>query len=390
MDTITTRTESTISTTQPPAAEGGAARRPAGANLAEIARALRAKPFRPHRLFRNGHAQTVVYYAWPHRRRLGDEHRRDEGRLFEVEPGTRLLAHCRWQERRRERPTLVLVHGLEGSSDSIYMVGIARKAFRAGFNVVRLNSRTCGGTEHLTKTLYHSGMSGDLRHIVGELAESDGLRSIYLAGFSMGGNLVLKLAGEYGDDPPRELSGVCAVSPAMDLGACAEAIERRANWLYERSFVRDLRRRVGRKAKLFPGVYDTRNLRRVRTVRDFDELFTAVHGGFKDAEDYYRQCSALHLVPRIRVPTLIVHAQDDPFIPFEPAFRNPSLVENPHVILLATRHGGHVAFIGEAAGGEDRFWLENRVVEFGALLAGEPAPAPARARRSLGHQDDRV
>lgn len=370
MDTTTTRTGPgpTSQTAQADAAD--AAHESAGARLREIARALSAEPFRPHRLFRGGHAQIVAYYSWPHRLRYGVEHRRDESRLFEVASNARLLAHCRWQSDRRAHPTLILVHGLEGSSDSFYMLGTARKAYRAGFNVVRINSRTCGGTEHLSESLYHSGMSEDVRRVVEELTERDRLSDIYIVGFSMGGNLVLKLAGEYGDAAPRSLLGVCAVSPAMDLASCADAIEMRRNWLYNANFVWNLRRRLRRKAKLFPGLYDRQNIRRVRTVRDFDDLYTAVHGGFEDAADYYRQCSALQLVPRIRVPTLVVHAQDDPFIPFEPSFRHPSLGENPCVILLATERGGHVAFIGERSTREDRFWLENRIVEFGRLLLG--------------------
>jgi hypothetical protein len=341
---------------------------PRDARLAEIEQQLSSRPFVPHRLFRNGHAQTLAAFAWPRRQRLREEDRAYDSRLFEVEPGVRLLAHCRWQPARLECPTLLLVHGLEGSSSSRYILGTSGKAFRAGFNVVRLNVRNCGGTEHLAPTLYHSGMSDDVARVVEELLESDRLASLFVVGFSMGGNLVLKMTGEMSADAPRALKGVAAVSPSLDLRACAHAIEQRSNWLYQHSFVRSLHRRIRHKQRLFPEIYDASALRHVRTVRQFDEVYTAVHGNFRDADDYYERSSALQFVPRIRVPTFILHAQDDPFVPFS-SFRDPALRENPHVILVATRYGGHVAFLADEARGEDRFWAENRVVEFCTLLS---------------------
>jgi predicted alpha/beta-fold hydrolase len=335
--------------------------------LDEIAHALESKPFRPHRLFRGSHAQTLAGFAWPHRLRIRERNVADEPRLFEVEPGVCLLAHCRWQNRdggRGAHPTVLLVHGLEGSSESVYILSTAQKAYAAGFNVLRVNMRNCGGTEHLTPTLYNSGMSDDFRQIVNELIECDELRSIFLVGFSMGGNIVLKLAGEFGGEAPRELSGVCAVSPALDLKACADAIQMRSNWLYQRRFMRSLRRRVRHKEKLYPALYDTRSLRSVRTIRDFDERYTAAHGGYSDAADYYERASALRLIARINRPTLIIHALDDPFVPFT-SFRHPSIAANPSVILLAPPRGGHVGFVADdAREDEDRFWAENRVIEF--------------------------
>lgn len=335
----------------------------AGGFMGSLASALRAKPFRPHPLFRSGHAQTLIAYAWPRRRRLREVHK-DEARLFAVEPGVRVLVHCRWQADRRAHPTLLLVHGLEGSSESVYMSSAAFKAQRAGFNVLRLNLRTCGDTLHLTNTLYHSGMSQDLRALIEELIARDRLTDIFLGGFSLGGNLSLKLAGEYGADAPRELKGVCAVSPSVDLASSADAIERRSNWVYNRKFIRSLKRRMREAARLYPECYDTTQLKFIRTIRDFDARITAPHSGFRDADDYYARSSALPLISRIRVPTLIIHAEDDPFIPFA-ALRHPSVSANPHVILLAPRHGGHVGFVGDDhTTGEDRFWAENRLVEF--------------------------
>jgi predicted alpha/beta-fold hydrolase len=343
-----------------------AAPKPSGA-LSEIARALEARPFRPHPLFRGGHAQTLVGYAHA-RRAIMRESARDEARLFETAPGVRVMARCRWQSRPDGSPTLVLVHGLEGSSESRYMLGTADKAYRAGFNTLRTNIRTCGGTETLAETLYHSGLTEDLRAILAELRARDGLSEIYLAGFSLGGNQCLKLAGELGADAPRELRGVAAVSPSLDLSACAAAIERRANWLYNQRFVAALKRRMTRAAELYPERYDPAALRHVRTVRDFDTRYTAPHSGFRDADDYYARASALQFVGRISVPTLVVHAQDDPFVPYA-SFLHRSLRDNPRIVLLAPARGGHVGFVADARrGAEDRFWAENRVVEFCRML----------------------
>jgi len=342
----------------------------APARLAEIARALAAKPFTPHPLFKSGHAQTLAAFAWPRRRRLR-ELRGDEARLFEVEPGVRVLVHCRWQPERRARPTLLLVHGLEGSSESIYMQSTALKAHRAGFNVLRLNIRTCGDTLHLTETLYNSGMSQDLRALIGELIGRDELTAVFLCGFSLGGNMSLKLAGEYGADFPPQLKGVCAVSPSVELAASAARIERRSNWVYQRRFIRSLKRRMREAARLYPERYDASRLALVRTLREFDERYTAPHGGFRDAADYYARSSSLPLIPRIQIPTLIVHAEDDPFIPFD-SLRHPSVGANPKVILLAPRHGGHVGFVSDGhIIGEDRFWAENRLIEFCERIEGE-------------------
>jgi len=289
-----------------------------------------------------------------------------EARLFDVEPETQTRADCHWQKNPREHATLVLVHGLEGSSDSGYILGTAEKAFVAGFNVVRLNQRNCGGTEHLTPELYHSGRSGDVRTVIEELIERDQLPEIFAAGFSMGGNLVLKMAGEYGADAPRELRGIVALAPSFVLAACADALEEPRNFIYERYFVRKLKARMRRKAALYPERYAERvgdgALRAIGSVRDFDERITAPCSGFAGAEDYYARASAINVLGAIARPTLILTAKDDPFVPYA-TFERREVRENPHIRLVATRYGGHCAFIARE-GGEGRFWCEGCIVEF--------------------------
>ena len=322
-----------------------------------------ASPFKPHSIFTGGHAQTLAAYGWPRIYRL----RRapiDDRRFFEVEADVKILANCRWHTNPRSHPTLVAWHGMEGSIRSVYMVAIADKAFRAGFNVVRVNYRNCGGTEHLTKTLYHGGMSGDLKKVVEELISKDGVTRLYMLGFSLGGNMVLKLAGEYGTRPPRELRALCVVSPSVDLKASTDLIVARKNRLYNRSFVQSLKNKVRVKHKLYPTLYDLDKLSRVKTIRDFDEEFTSQANGFADANDYYHRASSLRVADHIRIPGLIIHAKDDPFIPFEP-LTNAGISANPYLMTVATDSGGHVGFISRnKRSSEDRFWAENRVVEF--------------------------
>ena len=328
---------------------------------------LIGKAFKPHSVFAGGHAQTLAAFAWP--RRFRYRIHKDEERLFEVAADTKVLAHCRWQTDRLAHSTIVIWHGIEGSSDSVYMLATADKAFAAGFNVVRMNLRNCGGTEHLTPTLYHGGLTDDLRAVVKELIEKDGLERLALVGFSLGGNMVLKLAGEYGDAAPAEISAVCAVSPSVDLEASAELILKRSNWLYHRDFLRRLKERLGRKKKLYPELYDTSELHSVRTLREFDDRFTSRSHGFAGADDYYHRASSIRVIERISIPALIIHAQDDPFIPFTP-LDNPAISTNPYILLLAPKRGGHVAFIAQETEGEDRFWAENRVIDFCRLADG--------------------
>lgn len=335
------------------------------------------KEFQPHPWLRNGHLMTIAATFW---RRKFPRLPAGVPRLFDIDPalpmggpetpsersGTQVRADCHWQKNPGEHATLLLVHGLEGSSDSGYILGTAEKALLAGFNVVRLNQRNCGGTEHLTPHLYHSGRSDDLRAVIEELITRDKLPEIFAAGFSMGGNLVLKMAGEYGAAAPTELRGFAAVAPSFVLTACADALEEARNFIYERYFVRKLKARMRRKAKLFPERYAVRvgngAFRAIGSVREFDELITAPCSGFVGAEDYYARASAIYVLGAIDRPTLILTAKDDPFVPYA-TFERREVRENPNIRLVATRHGGHCSFIARESG-DERFWCEGRIVEF--------------------------
>ncbi len=326
------------------------------------------KTFEPHPLLHNPHAQTLAATFLPRRfPRLPQSVSRD----FEVEPGTRIRGECHWQPAPQEHPTLVLVHGLEGSSDSGYMLGLAERAFVAGWNAVRLNQRNCGGTESLTPTLYNSGLSGDYRAVLNELIERDTLPRVFCAGYSMGGNLILKMAGELGGAAPPQLRGIAGVCPTIDLAKCADSLALPGNFIYEEHFVRNLKKRIRRKAALFPGKFDLGPLARVRTVREFDNEITARYCGFRDADDYYARSSALRVAAGIRVPTLIVTAQDDPFVPYE-SFSDPAITNNANIRVIAPEHGGHCAFISRFPG-DERFWAEACLMDFFASCEGRKA-----------------
>jgi predicted alpha/beta-fold hydrolase len=319
------------------------------------------KEFVPHRRLRNPHLMTIAAAFWRRKfPRLG----KSEARFFEIEQGTQVRGECHWQETRQTHPTLVLLHGLEGSSESAYMLGTAEKAFVSGFNVIRLNQRNCGGTEKLTQTLYHSGLSGDIRAVLLELIESDGLTEMFAAGFSMGGNLVLKMAGEFGAAAPLQLRGIVAIAPALDLAACADALAEPRNFLYNRHFVKSLKKHMRHKSRLFPDLFplEPASFRGISTVRDFDDVVTARFCGFRDAADYYKRSSSSNVIAAIGRPTLILTAQDDPFVPFTP-FQNSAFQANPNITLLAPPYGGHCAFISQDAG-LDRFWAEARIIEY--------------------------
>jgi predicted alpha/beta-fold hydrolase len=309
--------------------------------------------------FTGGHVQTI--YAWGKPRTFA-QLPPPVARYFDVAPDARVLAHCHWHDRPADHPTLLLLHGLEGSSLAHYMGGMADKAWAAGWNVVRLNQRNCGDTEHLSRGLYHSGLTNDPLFVMRELSASEGILAWAVAGYSLGGNLTLKLAGELGDSFPA-LKAVCAVSPTMDLAVCVKALERRSNLAYEFNFVRRLKARMRRKAALFPGDFSLEPLPKIWTVRQFDEAYTAPHHGFRDAADYYHRASAMRVVDRIRVPALIVTAEDDPFVPPQP-FRDPAVAGNPSITTIVTANGGHCAFVERGNGEYDGYWAEREVVRF--------------------------
>ena len=329
--------------------------------------------FHPRPWLANGHLQTIFGNFLPRPDHLPAPTRQ----LITVAPAhgsqiaSQVLCECHWQPLpdRSSRPTAIIVHGLEGSSRSQYVIGNANKLWRAGCNVVRMNMRNCGGRDYemarLTPTLYHSGLSTDVDRVMRFFIETEGLASISLIGYSMGGNLVLKLAGDLALTAPPELRSVIAVSPAADLAASADALHEWQNRLYERKFLRALLRRFRRKAVLFPRAFDPQRATGIASLRDFDDCITALYSGFRSASDYYYKAAAARVLDRIAIPTLILHACDDPFIRFTPETR-AAITSNPHITLLETEHGGHCAFLAtpDPTNGNDGYWAEHTALRF--------------------------
>jgi predicted alpha/beta-fold hydrolase len=324
------------------------------------------RPFVPRRFLHNGHLQTIVGNLLPRTYPLPEP----ESQLIEVEAATSargasfVLCHCHWQpcEVRSERLTMVIIHGLEGSSSSPYVRGNSARALNAGCNVVRMNMRSCGAGDQFSPSIYHAGRSEDVAIVMAELARTHLIRSFALVGYSMGGNLVLKLAGELGSAPPHYLRAVVGVSPLMDLLASAAALHQPQNRLYETRFLADLLKHFRHKVELYPGLYSADGLDKIRTFRQFDDQVVARYGGFADAEDYYRSVASSNWVQDITVPTLILHALDDPFVRMTPETRG-KLLANSRVRLVETRHGGHCAFLSPEPG-DAGFWAERTLLDF--------------------------
>lgn len=338
--------------------------------------------FIARRFLNNGHLMTLAGNFLPRHRSLPEPERL----LVEVDQSvqgyesygpTYVLCHCHWQpaEVRRQRLTVVLVHGLEGSSDSQYVLGNASRAWAAGCNVVRMNMRSCGGTDQFSPTIYHSGRSNDVALVVDTIIFQQGLEAVALIGYSMGGNLVLKYAGDLGNAVPSTLKALVGISPLMDLAVSSAALHEPQNRFYEKYFLRSMIDRVRRKATLFPELYlkfyASGLLKRVQSMRDFDEYMVARFGGFVNADDYYHSVASSRVAAKLSVPTLIVHSLDDPFIRMLPQTRE-TLIENPHVNFVETQFGGHCAFLAPAQE-YDGYWAEKTLLDFLLVTASNEA-----------------
>jgi len=351
--------------------------------------------FEPAQFFANRHLMTIAAAIWPRRfpLLLKDS---VEQHLVDVAPGSKVLAEVNLlSDSGAGKNLVVAVHGLEGSGNSPYMQGLAVKALLAGFSVLRLNLRNCGGTEALTDTLYNAGMSDDLIAVAEWARKKWGFERIFFVGFSLGGNIVLKAAAELASsklaenrDLSASLAAVCAVSPSVDLERSVDQLELGLNRIYQVTFMRSLREKLKNKAARFPERYSLAPLKKLKTVKEFDETYTAPDGGFESARHYYEQCSSLSKLGDIRAPGLIVAAQDDPIVPAA-SFDEVDLKSGPMRLLLPS-HGGHGGFLSLLSGDldkasticnnpphavgslKDRFWAENRVIEF-CLAASEPS-----------------
>jgi predicted alpha/beta-fold hydrolase len=295
-------------------------------------------------MFRNPHLETIAAHYWP--RPDADAAYPVKRYFVRTEPTVEVLVES-------QRPAgatgeIVLLHGLEGSGHAPYMRSLSAAALGEGYAVHRFNMRSCGGTEDRCNTLYHAGLTSDVLVFLRGLTAP-----AWLVGFSLGGNVALKLAGELGDAAAARIAGVCAVSTPLDLAECARRIHQRDNFLYERRFVRNMRRRL-----IATGRYTAQDLAGMDSVIGIDDRITAPSFGFGNAENYYRTQSALGFLDEIRVPVLLIQSKDDTFVPFAP-FESEVVRRNPRIELLATEHGGHVGFLARR---KPYLWLDETVM----------------------------
>ncbi|MBI4876382.1 MAG: alpha/beta fold hydrolase [Acidobacteria bacterium] len=320
------------------------------------------RPFRP--LVPNPDFLTIAANFWP--RGLDTDRFPVTSRFYRTEPEVRI----RVEEQHPGRPPrgeLVLVHGLESSSQAGYVCSMAQAALEAGYAVHRMNLRSCGGTEHLCRTMYHAGLTGDLRFLLERLRDQ-GRGPVFVAGYSLGGNLALKLAGELGAGGARLMQAVCAVCVPIDLAACARRLAAPRNRLYETRFLRKMRERIQRRGRIMPEIFGSIKLDGIGSLWEFDDRITAPAFGFGGAEHYYRTQSALRFMGEIRIPALVVAAEDDPIVPVE-VFRHPVLDTNAALRFEGVAHGGHLGFLARR---RPRFWLDGEILDWIAGLGNKP------------------
>lgn len=315
--------------------------------------------YTPHPWLINEHLMTITSGILP--RGKSPSPLTFEQLLIPVDSQSTVLADCHFGS--VGLPCLIIVHGLEGSSSSPYVLGLTAQAIARGFNVVRLNLRNCGNTLHLTPTLYHAGQSEDLLKVIDWLKEMKGQNEQYLVGYSLGGNLILKAVAEL-NKPYSPVKGACAISPSIDLAASVVCLNKGINKIYQHNFLLSLKNKIRLKGKLFPNRYDCRKLEQINNIYSFDDSYTAPDAGFRDAAHYYQESSAIFSVNKIKTPTLIIAAQDDPLVPFQ----SFSTINNANIKIYAPQSGGHVGFLSsrktDLSSNQDLFWADNQILTF--------------------------
>ncbi len=339
--------------------------------------------YAPARWLPSAHAMTVfasVARVFPRPRGRRERWELPDGDFLDVD---RYLPDAAGGADPDDAPLVLVCHGLEGSSRTGYVRGLVAMALSRGLGALAMNFRGCSGEPNRLARFYHSGDTGDLAAVVERLVAERPGRPVLLAGFSLGGNVVVKYLGERGDALPAEVLGGLAISVPFDLATCAAAIDGPGFWsrVYRTRFMRRLRRKAAAKARRFPGAFDAAAVARARTFAEFDRLVTAPLHGFASAEDYWSSCSARRFLAGVRRPLLAISSLDDPIVPAA-AIPLAEARANPAVTLETTAAGGHVAFV---AGWPFRptFWAERRGVEFlAALAAGATSARPSRTSRA--------
>lgn len=263
------------------------------------------------------------------------------------------------------RPRLILLHGLEGTIRSHYLGGIFAEARRRGWGADLLLFRSCGEQPNRARRFYHSGETTDLTLVVDRVMREHPASPVALAGFSLGGNVLLKWLGERGSRLPSAVRAASAISVPFDLSRSASHIDRGFARVYQAHFLRSLRRKVLAKMRHFPDLVDPAQLSMARTIRDYDHVVTAPVHGFESAEDYYTRSSSIRWLPEVRLPTLLLSAVDDPFLPPEVLDQVRGIAQaNPVLQIEFPTRGGHVGFVAGRVPWRPFYWGEWRIAEF--------------------------
>lgn len=324
-------------------------------------------PFYPHPLLRDRHVMTIAGAKLP--RPLGPFEDLGEDFWLPVDEQTSVRVEMHWQ-RDHAAPVMILVHGLSGSSRSPYMSGTAQKAFLRGWSVLRLNIRNCGDTAHQTPTLYNAALTEDLQALVDWVVKHHPASPIAIAGYSLGGSILLHTVASWGQRPPEQVVGLCAVSTPLNLVSTSRQLHTGfMNRFYMKLFLDGFVKAMRRKSAEYPELYPYDAAAGYKDFYTFDDQWTAPAFGFDGANDYYNKASAYRVLDQVHVPGLIIHAEDDPLVPYN-ELSLQAIEANPRLRLLMTKYGGHNAFFAaESAKSEhwrdtDRWWAENRVVEY--------------------------
>ncbi len=263
------------------------------------------------------------------------------------------------------QPTLIVLHGLEGSSATTHVRGFLRAAFDLGWQGLGVNFRSCGGEPNRLRRFYHGGETTDLHWIIERLSKQDPNALIFCVGISLGGNVLLKYLGEQADGAPAQLRAAAAISTPFDLAASAHAFEKDSfNRIYMRRLVRSLKQKAFHKLKRYPDLADHRRLAAVRTIVEFDEVVTAPLNGFADAKSYWQASSSKRFLASIRRPALLINAMDDPLVPADSLPRQEEVAKNPRLSALFTEAGGHVGFVAGEWPNQPLFWAQESAIYF--------------------------
>ncbi len=301
----------------------------------------------------NGHAQTLYAYQFRRLSRLNFTNER-------IETEDDDFLDLSWSKVNGKKLILAL-HGLEGSADSIYIHAVIKHFNSQGWDGVGMNFRGCGAEMNRQLRTYHSGETTDLHAVIQHLVSNYHYDEIGIIGYSLGGNVTLKYAGEQASKINDKIKKVAAVSAPVDLVGCSTNLEALSNSLYKRNFLQSLRQKTYAKWKQFPELIDIDGLNYLKTLAEYDDKYTSKINGFENAMDYYTQSSSLQYIPKIAIPTLLISAKDDSFL--SESCYPKALSKNANQFYLEIpKNGGHVAFI--EFNKDHRYWIEKRLFSF--------------------------